>query len=151
VFRILPWRSEILRGILGADLVSFHTMAYLRHFSMSLLRVLGLETEIDRVWHEEREVRLGVHPMGVDARGFDAMAHEERLVAEAASIRKQAGSASIVLGVDRLDYTKGIPRRLLAFERLLEREPDLRERVRFVQIAAPSREEVAAYAQFERT
>jgi trehalose 6-phosphate synthase/phosphatase len=151
VFRILPRRAEILRGILGADVVGFHTLAYLRHFSMSLLRILGLETSIDRVWHEEREVRLGVHPMGVDCAAFDEMARDERLIAEAAAIRRQAEGAAIVLGIDRLDYSKGIPERLLAYERLLEREPDLREHVRFIQVAAPSRAEVTAYAEFERT
>jgi trehalose 6-phosphate synthase/phosphatase len=150
VFRILPWRTEIVRGMLGADLIGFHTLAYMRHFSMSLLRVLGLETDIDRVWHEQREVRLGVYPMGIDAARFEALTRDPRVRAEAASIRKQAAGASIVLGVDRLDYTKGIPLRLLAFERLLEREPDLRERVRFVEVAAPSREEVRAYAELER-
>jgi trehalose 6-phosphate synthase/phosphatase len=151
VFRILPRRAEILRGILGADVVGFHTLAYLRHFSMSLLRILGLETSIDRVWHEEREVRLGVYPMGVDCKAFDALAKDERLLAEAAAIRRQAEGAAIVLGIDRLDYSKGIPERLLAYERLLEREPELREHVRFIQVAAPSRAEVSAYADFERT
>ena len=150
VFRILPWRAEILRGMLGADLIGFHTLSYLRHFSLALLRILGLETEIDRLWLEEREVRLGVHPLGIDGAQFDAMARDERLIAEAASIREQSGHASIVLGVDRLDYSKGIPRRLLAFERLLEREPDLHGRVHVVQVAAPSREEVRAYADLER-
>jgi trehalose 6-phosphate synthase/phosphatase len=151
VFRVLPWRTEILRGMLGADLIGFHTLAYMRHFSMSLMRVLGLETDIDRVWHEQREVRLGVYPMGIDAAAFDAMSREHKVVEEAAAIRRQADGEAIVLGVDRLDYTKGIPLRLLAFERLLEREPSLRERVRFVEVAAPSREEVGAYAEFERS
>jgi trehalose 6-phosphate synthase/phosphatase len=150
LFRILPWRTEILRGMLGADLIGFHTLAYMRHFSMSLLRVLGLETEIARVWHDQRNVRLGVYPMGIDAAAFDALARKEEIVAEASSIRRQAGKTSIVLGVDRLDYTKGIPMRLLAFGRLLEREPSLRERVRFIEVAAPSRAEVRAYAEFER-
>src|SRR5204862_279286 len=87
----------------------------------------------------------------VDASAFDAMARDERLIEEAASIRGQAGGAAIVLGVDRLDYSKGIPRRFLAFERLLEREPDLHGRVHFLQIAAPSRSEVRAYSELERS
>jgi trehalose 6-phosphate synthase/phosphatase len=150
VFRVLPWRSEILNGMLGADLVGFHTLAYMRHFSLSVLRVLGLETEIDRVWHDQREVRLGVYPMSVDANGFDALGRDPRLRGEAAAIRTQSGGAAIVLGVDRLDYTKGIPLRLSAFERMLETHPELHERVRFIQVAAPSRAEVRAYAELER-
>jgi trehalose 6-phosphate synthase/phosphatase len=151
VYRVLPQRAEILRGILGADLVGFHTLSYLRHFSVSVLRLLGQETDIDRIWHEERDVRLGVYPMGIDVQAFEAAAQDPKVIAESETIRRQAGGASIVLGVDRLDYSKGIPRRLLAFERLLQREPDLRGRVRFIQVAAPSRGEIRAYADFERT
>ncbi len=147
VFRALPHREELLRGMLGADLVAFHTPAYVRHFASTLLRILGVSTEIDRVAWEGREVRLGVHPMGIDARAFAATADDPSVQREALSLRGDAGE-QILLGVDRLDYTKGIPRRLLAFERLLERHPELRERVRFVQVAVPSRAEVPAYQDF---
>jgi trehalose 6-phosphate synthase/phosphatase len=150
VFRLLPWRSEILKGLLGADLIGLHTYSYLRHLSTSLLRILGLEVEIDRVWHDGREVRLGVFPMGIDATHFETVAAEAEIVTEASSVRQDGGGGRIILGIDRLDYTKGIPRRLLAFERLLDREPSLRGQVRMIQVAVPSRIEAHAYEAFRR-
>jgi trehalose 6-phosphate synthase/phosphatase len=150
VFRILPWRREILAGLLGADLVGFHTFAYMRHFVASLLHVDGVEVDIDRVVVGRRDVQLGVFPMGVDAGRFAALASDPRVVAEADAIRRDAGDRRIILGVDRLDYTKGIPRRLQALERLLAREPALADRLRYVQLAVPSRGEVDSYQRFRR-
>jgi trehalose 6-phosphate synthase/phosphatase len=147
LFRTLPQREQILRGLLGADLVGFHTAAYLRHFVSSLLRVLGLSAEIDHVQHEGRGVRLGVFPMGVDATDWRALAERPDIAELSAQIRSSTDER-ILLGVDRLDYTKGIPRRLLSFERLLHEHPELHGKVRLIQIAVPSREDVAAYQQF---
>ena len=150
VFRTLPWRREILDGLLGADLVGFHTFAYLRHFVASLLHVGGVEAEIDRVRVGEREVRLGAYPMGIDAASFVKHAQDPAVIAKSEAIRRDAGGRRILLGVDRLDYTKGIPRRLQAIERLLMRDRDLRDEVRFIQVAVPSREEVDSYQRFRR-
>jgi trehalose 6-phosphate synthase/phosphatase len=150
VFRTLPWRREILRGLLGADLVGFHTFAYLRHFVASLLHVEGVEADIDRVRLGDREVRLGAFPMGIDAAAFAALAAEPAVAAKAAAIREDAGGRRILLGVDRLDYTKGIPRRLQSIERLLHRNQELRDEIRFIQVAVPSREEVDQYQRFRR-
>jgi trehalose 6-phosphate synthase/phosphatase len=150
VFRILPWRSQLLRGLLGSDLIGFHTFAYLRHFVASLLHVEGVETDVDFIQLGGRRVRIGVYPMGVDARAFETLAKDPEVIADAAAIRADAGGRKILLGVDRLDYTKGIPRRLLAFERLITEEPALQDQVRFVQIAVPSREAVESYRKFRR-
>jgi trehalose 6-phosphate synthase/phosphatase len=150
VFRTLPWREEILDGLLGADLIGFHTFAYLRHFTASLLRVRGLESNVDRVAYEDREVRLGVFPMGIDVPEFDTLAKAEDVVGEAAAMREAANGQTTLLGIDRLDYTKGLQRRLHAFERLLAREPALRGKVRFIQLVVPSRTNVGAYADLRR-
>jgi trehalose 6-phosphate synthase/phosphatase len=150
VFRVLPWRREVLRGLLGADLLGFHTFAYLRHFVTSLLHIEGIEAQVDRIHLEDRTVHLGVFPMGVDAHAFDELARDPAIVAAAAAIRDDAGNRRILLGVDRLDYTKGIPRRLLAFERLLAQEPALRDSLRYIQLAVPSREGVDSYQSFRR-
>jgi trehalose 6-phosphate synthase/phosphatase len=147
LFRTLPSRDRLLRGVLGADLIGFHTPAYLRHFATSLTDILGLVVEIDRVQLPGREVRLGVFPMGVDAAALAEMASDPAIDGEVHAIRGD-GSVRILLGVDRLDYTKGIPRRLLAYERMLETHPDLREKVRLVQVAVPSRTKVGAYQDF---
>jgi trehalose 6-phosphate synthase/phosphatase len=147
LFRALPERDRVLRGLLGADLVGFHTPAYLRHFASSLTQLLGLTVDIDRVQLSDREVRLGVFPMGIDAESFRAMAEAPGIDSEVRALRGD-GNLKLLVGVDRLDYTKGIPRRLLAYERLLEVHPDLRERVRLVQVAVPSRTNVEAYQEF---
>ncbi len=149
VFRVLPWRDEILRGLLGADLVGFHTFAYLRHFAVSLLRCLDLEADLDRVTYDEREVRFGVFPMGIDVGAFSS-ADDGAAARDIAVAVKPEPTVRILLGIDRLDYTKGIRRRLLAFGRLLEKHPEWKGRARFVQVAVPSREKVDEYARFRR-
>ena len=151
VLRILPWREQILEGMLGADLVGFHTFTYRSHFASSILRVLGISAPGDRVMVDGREIKLGVFPIGVDAQMFGKLAEDPEVLAEVASIREGARGERILLGIDRLDYTKGIPRRLLAYERLLEREPRWRGKVRLVQVAVPSRDKVPSYQEFRKT
>ena len=147
VFRTLPFRTEVLEGLLGADLVGFHTAAYLRHFASSLMHLLGLTPVIDRVHVDDREVRLGAFPMGIDFENFDRVARKPAVVSEVEALVGN-GNVKLLVGVDRLDYTKGIPRRLLAYERLLHDHPELAERVRLVQVAVPSRTGVEAYQDF---
>lgn len=151
VFRILPWREQILRGLLGSDLISFHTANYRQNFVSSAARVLGVEPDTDALLFDGRRIALGVHPVGVDTERYAKLAVDPRVQAEAARIRGDARGRKIVLGIDRLDYTKGIPRRLLSIERFLEREPALRSEVRFIQLAVPTRDKVEAYATFRST
>jgi trehalose 6-phosphate synthase/phosphatase len=147
VFRTLPFRERVLEGILGADLIGFHTAAYKRHFASSLLRLLGISTDVDRVRTGDREVRVGVFPMGIDAQGFAALANAPELGREVQALRGLEPGKTLV-GIDRLDYTKGIPRRLLAFEALLRGDPALVGAVRLIQVAVPSRTKVGAYQDF---
>jgi trehalose 6-phosphate synthase/phosphatase len=150
VMRILPWRDQVLEGLLGADLVGFHTFTYRSHFVSSVLRILGIPTQGDCIYVDGREIRLGVFPIGVDADAFGALSTDAEVLRDASAIRTEANGQKILLGIERLDYTKGIPRRLLAFERLLEREPHWRGKVRLVQIAVPSRDKVPSYQEFRR-
>jgi trehalose 6-phosphate synthase/phosphatase len=150
VFRILPWRRQILEGLLGADLVGFHTYSYVQHFSAVVGDLSGIEPEEDGVWLEDRRVQFGVFPMGVDAEYFRQLATSPAVEEAAAELKAQAGGRTILLGVDRLDYTKGIPRRLMAYEALLRDDPALRDRVRLVQVAVPSREAVVGYQEFRK-
>ena len=147
IYQILPWRQALLEGLLGADLIGFHTLSYVRHFANALLNTLGIPTNIDRLAYHGREIRLGAFPMGVDAPAFEALAETDEANAEVEQIRHDAPRQRIILGIDRLDYTKGIPRRLLAIERLLDREPALRGRIRFIQVAVPSRTMIDEYAE----
>ena len=148
--RTLPWRQAVLEGLLGADLVGFHTLAYARSFTWALRRELGLEPQVDRVSVNGRAVRVRAFPMGIDAARFEKLAADPRVLQERDEIRAAAEGRTIILGVDRLDYTKGIPRRLLAFELLLEQHPELRDRVRLIQVAVPSRIGVLPYQEFRR-
>jgi trehalose 6-phosphate synthase/phosphatase len=150
VFRILPWRRQILTGLLGADLVGFHTDAYQQHFAAAVAELAQGEPDEDGVWLEDRRVRFGVFPMGIDAAAFSERAASPDVVAAVSETRTQAGDRAILLGVDRLDYTKGILRRLLAFEALLESDDAMRERVRLVQVAVPSRTSVSSYQEYRR-
>ncbi len=149
VFRTLPHREQLLEGLLGADLVGFHTAAYMRHFASALLRTFGIAADVDRVHVDQREVLLGAFPMGVDAGRLAAIADTPEVAAEATALRGTDGCA-ILVGIDRLDYTKGIPRRLLAFEKLLRDHPATHERVRLIQVAVPSRTNVDAYQEFRQ-
>ncbi len=151
VFRILPYREEILQGLLGADLIGFHTYTYLRHFQSNLLRILGFESEVGHLRYGSRDVRLGVFPMGVDAGSFSKRGSSPEVEAEAARFRSDYANQKILLGIDRLDYTKGLRRRVMAVEKALEKRPDLVGALRLVQVVVPSREGVEAYDKLRRT
>ena len=147
VYRLLPAREEVLRGILGANYVSFQVGDYARHFRSSCLRVLGLDSEPDRIEYDGRRVGIGVDPIGIDTQGFrEALADPEtgRLLA---GVEEQYAGRRLVLGVERLDYTKGIPQKLLAFERLLEQDPSAARRTTMLQVLVPSRLESPEYRQ----
>jgi trehalose 6-phosphate synthase/phosphatase len=150
VFRILPWRDRLLRGLLGADVIGFHTESYRRHFIDAAARISGADVSAQGVVHEGRDVQVGVYPIGVDVEEFERLAADSHVQEDVRAIRQETRGRKIILGIDRLDYTKGIARRLLAIERFFEREPHLRGEVRFIQLAVPTREKVDAYADFRR-
>jgi trehalose 6-phosphate synthase/phosphatase len=150
LFRTLPWREEILRGMLGSDLIGFHSYSYARHFNSSLLRILGLENEFGRVSIGERPVKVDTFPLGIDVERF-SNAHKLPEVQESlAELEKQRGNRKIVLSVDRLDFTKGILERLKAFSRFLDDYPNWRGRVSLVSICVPSRQSVPEYQTLKR-
>jgi len=149
IFRTLPSREALLDGLLGCDLVGVHTASYMRNLASSVLHVLGAGTDVDRVGWQGRATNLGVFPMGVDARGYQALGESAEVRALGEDFRG-AEVERVLVGIDRLDYTKGIPRRLLAYERMLADHPELHGRVRLVQVAVPSRTNVEAYADFRQ-
>jgi trehalose 6-phosphate synthase/phosphatase len=146
VFRILPRREELLRGLLGADFVAFHTFGDVQHFRSSLLRVLGVDSSMERVEGAGGFPCLGALPIGI-APDHLAGLLETDPAAQAAreETRRRFQGRRLLLAVDRLDYTKGLPHRLRTFRRLLRRAPHLREKVVLVQVAVPSREKVPMY------
>ena len=146
LLRILPRRDEVLRGLLGADLVAFQTHADLQHFRASLLRLVGLPSQMDRVLSQGHSTRLEALPISIAPDEFTGvLEHHEPTKAALASLRARFAGQRILLGVDRLDYTKGIPQRLRAFRKLLKSAPKLHGKVTLVQVAVPSRERIAEY------
>lgn len=150
IFRLIPWRDELLRGLLGADLVGFHTFSYAYHFMESVSQILDLEHDQWQIPVENRAVKVDAFPMGIDFERFASAASMPKVREDLARITKRGGSRKIVLSVDRLDYTKGIPQRLEAFELFLERNPGWRDKVTLVLIAVPSRTAVPSYARLKK-
>jgi trehalose 6-phosphate synthase len=152
IFRVLPWRRDFLAGMLGSDLVGFHTKMYQKHFLDCCERILGLEVDRDKgaINHDSRITYARVFPLGIPAQHFHELATSPLVRARARRIRKSLHSPIMLLGVDRLDYTKGIIERLLAFERFLELYPQYRKQITFVLIAVPSRIKIAEYAGLKR-
>jgi alpha,alpha-trehalose-phosphate synthase [UDP-forming] len=147
VFRICPWRHDLLAGLLGADLIAFQTDEDVAHFAACVREVLGFAVTADRprIGVGDRDVLLGALPVGVDAARLTAAAARPETLAAARTIRATAAVEKLILAVDRLDYTKGILERLLGFERFLETNPGWQGRVGLVQITAPSRFRIEEY------
>jgi trehalose 6-phosphate synthase/phosphatase len=150
IFRMLPWRDELIDGLLGADLVGFHTYDYARHFLSSALRLKGLDQTFSELSVNGRTVRVDAFPMGIDYERFAAAAGSAEVEANARDLRRQIGDRAFVLSVDRLDYSKGIPARLAAFAQLLDEHPEWHERVSLTMVAVPSRTDVEHYQLLKR-
>jgi trehalose 6-phosphate synthase/phosphatase len=158
IFRIFPKRREILSGLIGADLIGFHTYDYERHFLSSVKRILHLEVNFNTINNEGREVVVNTFPMGIDFEKFQAVSktHSEIDKSQYGEIRKQLSShrehtnGKLILSIDRLDYTKGILNRIEAFEIFLQRFPEFHEKIRLVMVIVPSRSEVSHYKQLKK-
>jgi alpha,alpha-trehalose-phosphate synthase [UDP-forming]/trehalose-phosphatase len=148
LFAQLPWRREILQGLLGADLIGTQTQSDAANMSGAIERFLGIQVTSGRLDVANRSVVLSAFPIGIDAEGFAAIAAKPEVQERARELREELGGPkTLILGVDRLDYTKGIDVRIRAFAELLASERlDPRETI-FVQVAIPSRESLPHYQQ----
>ena len=150
IFFTLPVRRWLMEGMLGADLLGFHTRRYRGHFTGALRRLFGIATDASTrtFTYDGRSVSLGVFPMSIDVADFAERASQDEVATRALELRQSA--ARLLVGIDRLDYSKGIERRLLAFQQLLATHPEWRERIRLVQVAVPSRGQVRAYQRLRK-
>lgn len=147
VFRLLPERRAIIEGLMGADLLGFHVYDYARHFISSCNRILGTSSEQGVIEHQGRRVKIDVFPIGIDYKKFRDTLSEPETKKEIAVLDERYGKQRIILSVDRLDYSKGIMKRLQAYELFLARHPHLHRTVTLMMIAVPSRTEVETYKQ----
>ncbi|MEW6040916.1 MAG: bifunctional alpha,alpha-trehalose-phosphate synthase (UDP-forming)/trehalose-phosphatase [Elusimicrobiota bacterium] len=147
IFRLLPnkWRQEILTGLLGADLVGFHTHDYTQYFLRCVLRLLGYEHTLGRLIVEGRIVRADTFPMGIDYDKFHGAPASPGVAAERETLLNTLGSYKVVLSVDRLDYSKGIINRIEAFNIFLEKNPPWHGKITLLLVVVPSRIGVEHY------
>jgi trehalose 6-phosphate synthase/phosphatase len=150
IFRNLPWRDEILRGLLGADLIGFHTFNYARHYLSSLLRLLGMDHEFGQVLVGGRPVKVDTFPLGVDLERFSKALKTKVVKQRLGELEKETQGRKIILSVDRLDFTKGIPERLRAYELFLEKYPEWHDKVSMIALCVPSRTSVPEYRDLKR-
>jgi len=145
IFRMLPWRREIAEGLLGADLIGFHTYDYVRHFRSSVRRILGYEHTLGQISTPNRVIRVDAFPMGIDYERYMAASDSREVKREIEKIRKKVGENRVILSVDRLDYTKGILHRLEAFDLFLKKNQEYKGKVILILVAVPSRTGVESY------
>ena len=150
VFRVLPWARELLRGMLGNDLIGFHVEEYAKNFVESAEVLLGADVDGNVIYWEGREVHVEAHPIGIEVKRFERMSTSDKVEREAKEVHEEFGADNLVVGIDRLDYTKGVLSRLQAFEQFLEENPQYHGKVSLFQVATPSRTEVASYQQLKR-
>ena len=141
-FARLAQHRALLQGILASDVIGFHTEPYAQNF-VNAAQELGYRGVKSTLHVDGRAVQIKSQPMGIDAIGLSSLSNTSEVKADADRIRQS--NRALLLGVDRLDYTKGIPQRLLAYEQLLTDHPELHERVSFMQVAVPTRQEIGAY------
>lgn len=150
VYRLLPWRKELLDGVLGADLVGFHTSDYMRHFSSSVYQLIGVDQRLGKFYiNDNRPVTVDAFPMGIDFNKFHEGVEQDAVREKARTYQEKFTSQHLMLSVDRLDYSKGILQRLRAFDLMLERNPDYQGKVALILTVVPSRELVEDYKELK--
>ncbi len=152
VFRLLPsrWRNEILNGLLGADLVGFHTHEYVQYFFRCVLRLQGKDHSMGQIFDGDHVVKADTFPMGIDFQKFHQTAGEASVLRESDEIKKNLQQSQVILSIDRLDYSKGITHRLAGYELFLERNPGWRGKVVLLLVVVPSRVALHHYQMMKK-
>jgi trehalose 6-phosphate synthase/phosphatase len=150
-FRLMPrrWRSEILDGLIGADLIGFHTQEYTQNFLRCVLKITGCEHSLGEIHCDGRVVKADTFPMGIDYQKYSSAANLAPVQRRYHRLKENLGSVKVVLSIDRLDYTKGIASRLRSFKAFLEENPQWHERVALVLVVVPSRTRVGDYRRMK--
>ena len=149
LFRLIPWRVELLEGMLGADLLGFHTFDDSHHFLNAVTRLLPVNASSNVVLVNDRAVVAETFPMGIDNNKFELLSSDPEVLKQLESLRENFQHTHMVLSIDRLDYSKGIIQRLQAFELFLQLYPEYVEKVVLYMIVVPSRDTVAQYKELK--
>ncbi|MFC5626007.1 bifunctional alpha,alpha-trehalose-phosphate synthase (UDP-forming)/trehalose-phosphatase [Algoriphagus winogradskyi] len=149
IIRMIPWRKELLEGVCGADLIGFHTYDDMRHFLSAVGRITGLSSESGYIQAENRIINVDSFPMGIDYDKFAKQAKSKRTLRFVEEFGKQVEDQKLLLTIDRLDYSKGIPQRIQAFNQLLEQHKELHGKVSMIMIVVPSRDKVQSYKELK--
>ncbi len=151
VFRTLPWRKEIIEGLLGADLIGFHTYDYATYFLDSVRRLFGYESTLGRINFKDRIIKVDAFPMGINYDKFANASKDPAVQKSVKSVRRTVGERKVILSVDRMDYTKGILQRLDAYDKFLDTYPQYKGKVTMILVAVPSRSHVEQYASLKKS
>jgi len=150
LFRTIPWRRPLLESLLACDLIGFHIPGYARNFAENAVEILGARYEDGTIHYGGRATRVLARPIGIDYAAIDREARSQRIEKRVHNLRQALGAGTLIVGVERMDYTKGIVERLRAVEYLLEHQPAWRGKFSLIQIVTPSRLDVEAYRQKKR-
>ncbi|MBL6444816.1 bifunctional alpha,alpha-trehalose-phosphate synthase (UDP-forming)/trehalose-phosphatase [Fulvivirga sp. 29W222] len=145
VFRLLPWRRELLDGVLGSDLIGFHTYDDMRHFLSSVSRINFIGNNHGQIMRDRRTIAVDSFPIGIDYDKYAASAASPATLSREVKFRTSLGDQKLMLSIDRLDYSKGIPARLQIFDIFLNKHPEYQGKVSLLMIVVPSRDNVEKY------
>lgn len=151
IFRQLPFRSTILKSLLSCDLIGFHDYSYLMHFAQTVHYVLGIPSNFNRIYTKGRNVNLGVYPVSIPTLTINRAARSKKVREIYGEYKKRFENKKLILGVDRLDYIKGIDLKLDIFNSFLNKYEEYRGRISLLQVVVPSRIDVPAYRQLKET
>lgn len=149
IFRLLPWRKEILHGIMGADLVGFHTYDDVRHFLSTVTHLLPIRSSANILTYEERTLVVEAFPMGIDADKFSGSVHKIEVQTNIQNLKETYQNVKLILSIDRLDYSKGILQRIQAFDRFLTNNPKYLGKIVYYMVIVPSRDNVPQYKELK--
>lgn len=152
IFRLMPhsWRIEILEGLIGSDLIGFHTYDYTKYFLGSVLRLLGLDNYLGEISLDDRFLEVDTFPMGIDFKSFENLVNKKSVRAERKQMKEIFKDKKILLSIDRLDYSKGILNRLEGYHLFLKQNPEWREKIYMLVVIVPSRIGVDKYSEMKK-
>lgn len=149
IFRILPWRKELLQGVLGADVLGFHTYDDVRHFLSATTRILNIDGMANELTIGNRKVAVDAFPISIDYKKYRQIAEDNVTKRNERKLKQLINHNKLVISIDRLDYSKGITHRLRAYELFLQKHPELRGKVTMIQLVVPSRDNVPQYKELK--